>query len=281
MKRAPGYEDIQLARLALLFCCRPRLFWLSCLLALISKQRLVKIFGFMPHGDGFWAAKLVLSSVAVTSAITEATMQLLGAYFLGTTAHIGAERGFFIVHKLRPKMWSGDARHMYLGALCWAMLCIPLVAVWFFVALFYSTVYDAVADWRKGIYEFLRSKSEAVPGLAKAPVNWLLDDVKPDEASSLGGISSQLSFHDQPTTDDLDDPVPVDPEDPFNQPTAYEGPGGYNEQPLAIPRRHSSRHSRYSNFSIRTAASSYIASCIRKQSRSIWRLRAERFCYQA
>lgn len=249
MKSAPGYEGIHLARLALLFCCRPRLSWLSCLLALVSKERLVKIFGFEADGDGLWAAKLVLSSVAVTSAVTEAIMQLLGSYFLGTTAHIGAERGFFIIHNLRPKRWGEDARHMYIGALCWAMLCVPLVAVWFFVALFYSTVYNAVADWRRGIFNFLRPKSNNLPELAKAPVNWLLDHVNPDETSSSSLSSSKSSVIEQPISNNLEDPVAIDPEDPFNQPTAYDGPGGYNEQPLAIPGRHSSRRSRYSQLS--------------------------------
>ncbi|KAF1843605.1 uncharacterized protein K460DRAFT_357311 [Cucurbitaria berberidis CBS 394.84] len=252
IKSAPGYEDAPLTLLALLFCCRPRLSWLSCLLALISKKRLIKIFGFEPDGDGLWAAKLVLSSVAVTSAVTEAIMQLLGAYFLGSAAHVGEQRGFYVVHHLRPKMGGRDARHMYLGALFWVMLCIPLVVVWFFVALFFSQVYDAVAGWRRGIFHFLKPKSRKIPDLAKAPVTWLLDYINPDETSRSSSSSSQSNMHHHHILNETEQPFLVASNDPFNQPIAYQGPGSgdlFDEQPMAIAGRQSSRRSRYSHMS--------------------------------
>ncbi|KAF1938605.1 hypothetical protein EJ02DRAFT_514406 [Clathrospora elynae] len=253
VKSAPGYDDVPLVLLAFLFCCRPRLSWLSCLLALIPKPQLVKIFGFKPDGDGLWAAKLVLSSVAVSSSVTEAFMQLFGAYFLGSTAHVGAERGFYIVHHLRPNMWGRNARHMYFGAIFWVILCIPLVAVWFFVALFFSQLYYAVAGWRRGIFHFLQPKCSNVPELAKAPVKWLLDYINPDEkVTSSNSSFPQPSSYYQPMSIETGQPFPVEPEDPFNQPMAYEGPGSgdlFNDQPMAIPGRHSSRRSRYSQLS--------------------------------
>lgn len=79
---------------------------------------------------------------------------------------------------------------MYIGALCWTMLCIPLIAVWFFVALFFSAVYDAVATWRRSIFHFLKSKAGHVPEAARDPVRWILDTINPDDTSSLHTISS-------------------------------------------------------------------------------------------
>lgn len=72
IQTSPGYEDVPIVMLAFLFCCRARLSWLSCLMALTPKSWLIKFFEFKQDGDGVWAAKLVLSSVAVTSAVTEA-----------------------------------------------------------------------------------------------------------------------------------------------------------------------------------------------------------------
>ncbi|ORY19150.1 hypothetical protein BCR34DRAFT_552636 [Clohesyomyces aquaticus] len=250
IQREDGYHHIRIWRLALLFCCRPRLSWLSCLLSLLPDRLLVKIFKFRENGDGLWAAKLVLSSVAVTSAVTEAIMQLLGAYFLGKTAQIGAERGFYYIHHLRPKMHGRDARHMYLGALFWLMLCIPLLIVWFVVAMFFTQVYFAVADWRKKIYNFLRPKAESIPKpLAQGAVIWILDHIDPDPTPPATRPSRQVSMrggggYEQviPVDSPSNQPIPVDTS--YDPPMSYGGSGSsdlFNSDSQPIPYNRTSR----------------------------------------
>lgn len=247
IQSAPGYGDVPMHLLALLFCCRPRLSWLSCLLALISDERLEKIFNFKHGGDGIWAARLVLSSVAVSSAVAESIMQLLGSYFLGTTANIGRQRGFFIVHRLRPKMWGRDARRMYIGALCWVMLCIPLLVVWFLVALFSGIVFHAVSSWRRGIFNFLRNKTsdEKVPKFVKNIVDKI--DPGPDPATITS--SNTHPPHDLPREYFApDQPYPAKPLDPFtDQPTRYNGPasGDLFNNDLPMPVRYEGRRKQY------------------------------------
>ena len=248
IKSAPGYNEVPLHMLALLFCCRPRLSWLSCLLALLPDSLLERAFKFKHKGDGLWAAKLVLSSVAVSSAVTEAIMQLLGAYFLGTTANVGRLRGFYTVHQLRPKMWGQDARRMYLGALFWSMLCIPLLGAWFLIALFFSTVYHAVAGWRRKIFRFLEKKEENVPEIVQGPVKRLRDYINPDPVITGSTDTQPQGAYDQPYEYYGDQPQPVIQEDPFaDQPTRYEGPGSGNfSNDLPMPVRYDSRRSQYS-----------------------------------
>jgi hypothetical protein len=250
IKSVPGYEDVPLVKLALLFCCRPRLSWLSCLLALTPNGWLVSIFHFKHDGDGLWAAKLVLSSVAVSSAVTESIMQLLGSVSMGTVAHIGAQRDFYPVHHLRPKMWGNDARRMYLGALFWVMLCIPLVAIWFLVALFFSQVYHAVAGWRRGIFHYLKKKEDKVPKLAEGPVEWLLDHINPDPKITHTATSYLTERHDLPTEYYAPDlPYRATLDDPFaDQPTRYNGPATgslFADQPLRA--QQSSQHSEFND----------------------------------
>lgn len=235
IKSAPGYNEVPLARLALLFCCRPRLSWLSCLLALASDEKLEKTFRFKPGGDGVWAARLVLSSVAVSSAVAEAIMQLLGSYFLGTTANIGRQRGFFLVHQLRPKMWGRDARRMYIGALCWVMLCVPLVVVWFLVALFSGIVFHAVSNWREKIFKFLKKVVEKI-----------------DPGRDTTTTDAQIA---RPIPDDLpreyfapDQPYRARPHHPFtDQPTRYNGPasGDLFNNDLPMPVRNEATRKQY------------------------------------
>jgi hypothetical protein len=256
IKSAPGYDEVPLALLGLLFCCRPRLSWLSCLLALTPIHWLERIFHFKHDGDGIWAAKLVLSSVAVSSAVTESIMQLLGAYFLGTTAHIGRKRGFYALHHLRPKKWGRNARRMYLGALFWVMLCIPLVVVWFLIALFFGHRYYTVADWRRGIFNFLsinlNKQEKKIPTLIERPVKKFLDYINPDPRITNTSVSQFAEKQDLPTRYHApDQPYRATPEDPFtDQPTQYNGPASgslFNDLPMPV--RYNSRPNRYSQLS--------------------------------
>lgn len=243
----PGYRDVPLATLALLFCCRPRLSWLSCLLALFPKHWLVRWFKFKPDGDGLWAARLVLSSVAVSSAVTEAIMQLLGSYFLGTAANVARKRGFYANHHLRPMMWGRDAHRMYWGALCWLILCIPLVIIWFLVAVFFAQVYHTVARWRGQIWHFLTEKEKLIP-LPRGGVERLLKYIDPGPEYKDYSTSHPHTMHEQPYEYYGDQPLPYTQATQFmEQPTPYSGPASgdlFTDQPMPI--RRSSRRSQYS-----------------------------------
>lgn len=252
VKEQPGYHDVPLGMLALLFCCRPRLTWLSCLLAQIPDTWLIKIFGFVENGDGVWAARMILSSVAVTSAVTEAIMQLLGGYFLGRAAQVGRERGFYYVHHLRPKFRGRDARHMYLGGLFWVMLCIPMVIALFILAFFFGQVFNGVLSFRRGLYDFFHTKTPNMPELAQGKVEWLLDYINPDPLPPKDDPPPTPNpFDDQPVQLDSDQPILVDRQSFYDQPLPYGGPGTgdlFSDQPMPV-RHGSSRRSRYSRLS--------------------------------
>jgi hypothetical protein len=247
MRGNTGYREVPLATLALLFCCRPRLSWLSCLLALFPKHWLIRFFKFKPDGDGLWAARLVLSSVAVSSAVTEAILQLLGSYFLGTAANVGRKRGFFAKHHLRPMMWGRDAHRMYWGALCWLILCIPLVVIWFLVAVFFAQVYNTVTRWRGQIWQFMSRKKKFIP-LPRGRVEWLLDHIDPGHKYKEDPPPIAHAVHDQPLEYYGDLPMPHVQSTPFmDQPTAYVGFASsdlFNDQPMPV--RVSNRRSQYS-----------------------------------
>jgi hypothetical protein len=179
IKNTPGYGHVPAGRLALLFCCRPRIAWLACALALIPDSRLVKIFKFRENGDGVMAARMILSSVAVSSAVSECIMQLLGAYYFGTTANTGRTREFYLVHHLRPLYHGRDALHMYFGGLFWVIACVLIVPAWFLVALFYATFYGWVSDLRERIWKALQPRATKLPNFSKPPVVWLLDKINP------------------------------------------------------------------------------------------------------
>jgi hypothetical protein len=247
MRRNQGYREVPLATLALLFCCRPRLSWLSCLLALFPKHWLVNWFKFKPDGDGLWAARLVLSSVAVSAAVTEAIMQLLGSYFLGTAANVARKRGFYANHHLRPMQWGRDAHRMYWGALCWLILCIPLVIIWFLVAFFFASIYHAVARWRKDIYRFLKRKENSIP-LPRGRVEWLLDHINPNSDNSNDSAAADHASYDQPYEYYGDLPMQYTQATTFmDQPIPYGGPASgdlFTDQPMPI--RRGNRRSQYS-----------------------------------
>ncbi|KAF2113649.1 hypothetical protein BDV96DRAFT_647903 [Lophiotrema nucula] len=254
-----GYKDTPFVLLALLFCCRPRLSWLSCLGYLTPDSWLIYIFQFEENGDGLWAAKLVVSSVAVTSAVTEAIMQLLGAYFMIRTADVGRRRGFYYVHHLRPMFRGKDARHMYLGALFWAMLFVPLLVVWLIVAIFFSSIVHTVTGLRRNIFKFLRPKAEKLPTFPRTQVLWLSDHIDPDRISTATSSTSQPplfvhSFGGQVIPVSNDQPIPVN-DSPYDQPIPipYGGPATgdfFNEdQPMPVRQRSNPRRTPYAPLS--------------------------------
>ena len=82
IKYTPGYGDVPAPLLALLFCCRPRLGWLACYLSQTPDSWLTRYFHLTPP-DSLIRGQIAVARVAVSSAMSEVIMQLLGSYFLG------------------------------------------------------------------------------------------------------------------------------------------------------------------------------------------------------
>ncbi|KAF2001293.1 hypothetical protein P154DRAFT_619610 [Amniculicola lignicola CBS 123094] len=245
IKSQPGYHHISLHLLAFLFSCRPRLTWLPCVLALISRSQLSRWFGFLEESDGYWAAKLILSAVAVTSAVTEAVTQLFGAYFFFRTTIVGREREFYLIHHLRPKIHGKEARRMYLGALFWVILCIPLLFFWFLIAAFFGSLYHIVSGYLKNKYDTWRNKAERLPPLAKRPVLWLLDFIPHTDPGSIPNQVMPVDAVDGqplPVNDDglMNQPLPYTPagaSEIDGQPMRVYSPGSTDDQVMAFPQR--------------------------------------------
>jgi hypothetical protein len=150
IKHRPGYEHVPAPLLALLFCARPRISWLACLVSQIGETRLQRYFHL--SGKGLADANTATIKVALSSAVSEIIMQGLGAYSLGRTADVGRRRGFYLARSLSP-FWHGyRARIMYLGALAWLVLCFFIFLTWFLVARFHAPLvqfWASTADWFK------------------------------------------------------------------------------------------------------------------------------------
>jgi hypothetical protein len=151
--RTRGYHHVPLGRLALLFCCRPRLGWLACGLDYVTNEELLKSWFHFKKSKFIRKAQIALGSISVGAAISEFTLQLLSLYYMGLTANVGRIRGFYLLHRIRP-FWRGrDAQHMYLGALFWLIGCVFIFITWVLV-FFFSAQLHAL---RNGIYIRLRN----------------------------------------------------------------------------------------------------------------------------
>jgi hypothetical protein len=111
IRSTPGYQDIDVGQLILLWCTRPRMAWM--VIALIP-----------------WQAKnAIYFSVAASSILSEAILQILGSVYMGiATAYAGRQK-FYRVGRLRHVPHGTDALVMYAGSLLWlVMIIFALVA---------------------------------------------------------------------------------------------------------------------------------------------------------
>jgi hypothetical protein len=131
IRRTRGYQHVPIWRLALLFCCRPRLSWLACLLELIGPRTLRRVFNITDQRY-VKKAEASLRSIGIGSAFSEFVLQGISSYYMVTTANIGRLRGFYLLHHLRPYWRGGDAQAMYLGALFWLIGCLFIFISWIF-----------------------------------------------------------------------------------------------------------------------------------------------------
>ena len=114
LKLFPGYENVPGVELAMLWCTRPRMTWLACLLALTTD-----------HGP--------FADHAASFAVTEVILQCFAAYYIFMSVNVGRQRGFYFVHRLNY-FWRGDAAYtMYIGALMWVLAFFLFIAILIFV----------------------------------------------------------------------------------------------------------------------------------------------------
>lgn len=99
-QKTPGYEDVPVIQLILLWCSMPRLAWLT-----------VFLVGVQP----FEAMNL---SAAASSLFAEMILQLLSSYYMVMTVEYGREHDFYL-GGLEGAERGGPAKIMYAGALMW------------------------------------------------------------------------------------------------------------------------------------------------------------------
>ena len=111
IQSTPGYQDINVGQLILLWCTRPRMAWM--VIALIPWQ----------------ANNAIYFSVAASSILSEAILQILGSVYMGiATAYAGRQK-FYQVGRLTHVPHGTDALVMYAGSLLWLiMIVFALVA---------------------------------------------------------------------------------------------------------------------------------------------------------
>lgn len=111
IQRTSGYKQVDVVQLALLFAARPRLSWIII--------------------NTLWSYKSYRKSAA-SSALTEAVMQLIGAYTMGKTAHFAATNKYYLAgHHKMPH--GKDAYNMYAGALAYLIMLLFSASSFFMV----------------------------------------------------------------------------------------------------------------------------------------------------
>jgi len=151
VQRTPGYDHVNVPLLALLFCSRPRLGWLACLLSAIPDRVLIHWF-HMVDRESLNSGQTVVARVAVSSAMGEVIMQLLGSYYLGKTAHVGVIRDFYLHNHLSPFENGMQARNMYGGAMLWVVAAPFVVITWIVVVIWHALImqfFTVTASWMK------------------------------------------------------------------------------------------------------------------------------------
>ncbi|KAH7360995.1 hypothetical protein BKA65DRAFT_494416 [Rhexocercosporidium sp. MPI-PUGE-AT-0058] len=154
IQKTPGYEHVPVPLLALLFCCRPRLGWLACLLSLFPDSWLTKYFHLQPGTEAFQTGAVAVNRVGVSAAVGEIIMQCLSAYFLGKTAHVGVEKGFYLNNHLTPFFRGMEARNMYIGAMFWLVAGFGVVLAWTVFLVWHAALmhfYATTKSWLRHV----------------------------------------------------------------------------------------------------------------------------------
>ncbi|KAL5339869.1 hypothetical protein BJX70DRAFT_141000 [Aspergillus crustosus] len=103
VQQTPGYENVPVIQLILIWCSIPRLAWLSTLL-----------FGIQPSG-------VKQLSAAASSLFAEVILQSLSSYYIVMTVNYGREHNFYLGGTEGAER-GGQADIMYAGALVWLII---------------------------------------------------------------------------------------------------------------------------------------------------------------
>jgi hypothetical protein len=155
-----GYGQTKVGHLGLLFCSRPRLTWLACVLGLFRRS-LPRRYFKMRHSRT--AAKAVLAGVAVSSTVSEGIMQIVGLYYMAITADSGRHKGFYAPNHLTPYSKGSEALIMYAGALMWLIACFPILLIWPLLAMYHARIFFLVRNARIGLLRLLHLSNHDVP----------------------------------------------------------------------------------------------------------------------
>ena len=104
VKSVPGFANVPIRELTLLWCTRPRLAWL--IVALLPIQ----------------ASEAMYFSVVASTLTAEIILQLLGSVYMGTAANYGRKQHFYIAGHLAKAPDGTNAQIMYAGALLWLVV---------------------------------------------------------------------------------------------------------------------------------------------------------------
>ncbi|KAI0545161.1 hypothetical protein F4679DRAFT_588783 [Xylaria curta] len=137
IQTTPGYEDIPVVQLMLLFLSMPRLTWLTILLI------------------GVRSPEALDSSAASSSLFAEVIFQFLSSYYMGMTIDYGRKHNFYS-GGLKNAERGKPAQLMYVGALIWlVVVCLALVG------LLLAATYWIEKSWRSETTPLMRSKGGA------------------------------------------------------------------------------------------------------------------------
>lgn len=132
IKNTPGFENISVSNLLLLWCARPRLAWTGALLA------------------AYGAEKSYYTSLGASCTIAEGILQTMASFYIGRTAHWAAISGYLKKGHLGDIPGAHYAKIMYVGVLLW-LITIAFVVLDWFLFLLYTTCSEKRDDHREVI----------------------------------------------------------------------------------------------------------------------------------
>ena len=102
--QVPGFAQVPIGDLTLLWCTRPRLAWL--VIALLPVQ----------------SAEAMYFSVAASCLAAELVLQLVGSVYMGYATNYARQQRFYLAGALDSSPYRTDARIMYAGSLLWLVV---------------------------------------------------------------------------------------------------------------------------------------------------------------
>lgn len=115
IKAKPGFGNISVSNLILLWCARPRLAWTGALLAAVG------------------AENSYYTSLGASCTIAEGILQIMASFYIGKTAHWAVISGYLKKGHLGDIPGAHDAKIMYAGVLLWLITIAFAFVVWLFL----------------------------------------------------------------------------------------------------------------------------------------------------